>query len=184
MGTMDIALNIRKLREEKGFTLDALAKAARVTKGFLSQVENFRAMPSLPLLYKIAEALEVEPAILFSVSTKSPSFIFTRKGKGVAIEREHPESGFVYKALAKGKNTKTMEPFLLEIPARATRKSVCTNGDEFIYILEGNIDFHLGRDIFHMKTGDSLYFEGEIPHFPENVTDKRAIMLVLYSITY
>ena len=46
MGTMDIALNIRKLREEKGFTLDSLAKAARVTKGFLSQVENFRAMPS------------------------------------------------------------------------------------------------------------------------------------------
>ncbi|MFA6292636.1 MAG: XRE family transcriptional regulator [Victivallales bacterium] len=184
MGTMDIALNIRKLREEKGFTLDALAKAARVTKGFLSQVENFRAMPSLPLLYKIAEALEVEPAVLFSVSIKSPRFIFTRKGKATVIQREHPESGFIYKALAKGKSTKTMEPFILEIPANATRKSVCTNGDEFIYILEGNVDFHLGPDIVHMKPGDSLYFEGEIPHFPENKTDIPAMLLVVYSITY
>jgi transcriptional regulator with XRE-family HTH domain len=181
---MDIALNIRKLREEKGFTLDALAKAARVTKGFLSQVENFRALPSLSLLYKIAEAMEVEPAVLFSISTQRPRFIFTKKGKAAVIEREHPESGFVYKALAKGKNTKTMEPFLLEIPARATRKSVCTNGDEFIYIIKGDVDFHLCGDIVHMKPGDSLYFEGEIPHFPENVTDKRAIMLVVYSISY
>ena len=109
---------------------------------------------------------------------------YTRKGKAVTIKREYPESGFIYKSLAKGKNSKTMEPFLLEIPARATRKSVCTNGDEFIYVLEGIVDFHLGRDIVHMKAGDSLYFEGEIPHFPENITDKRALLLVVYSITH
>ena len=109
---------------------------------------------------------------------------YTRKGKAVTIKREYPESGFIYKSLAKGKNSKTMEPFLLEIPARATRKSVCTNGDEFIYVLEGIVDFHLGSDIVHMKAGDSLYFEGEIPHFPENITDKRALLLVVYSITH
>jgi transcriptional regulator with XRE-family HTH domain len=184
MGTMDIALNIRKLRDERGLTLDALAKAARVTKGFLSQVENFRAMPSLPLIYKLAEALGIEPGALFSASRENPRYVFTGKGRGTVIEREYPESGFIYRALAKGKSNKTMEPFLLEIPAKATRKSVCTNGNEFIYVLEGSIDFHLGADIVRMKAGDSLYFEGEIPHFPENVTNKRATILVVYSITY
>lgn len=184
MGTMDIALNIRKLRESKGITLETLAKKARVTKGFLSQVENFRAMPSLPLLYKLAEALEVEPAALLAVTEDNLRYILTKNGDGVVIEREHPESGFVYKALAKGKNSKTMEPFLLEIPPRANRKAVTTNGDEFIYLRKGEIDFHLGNDAVRMHSGDSLYFEGEIPHYPENMADSTAILLVVYSITY
>jgi len=184
VGTMDIALNIRRLRESRGLTLDSLAKMARVTKGFLSQVENFRAVPSLPLLYKLAESLEVEPGALLSVTEENPRYLLTRKGKGLVIEREHPESGFIYRALAKGKNAKSMEPFILEIPPRATRKSVSTNGDEFIFLIQGEIDFHLGGEALRMHPGDSLYFEGEIPHFPENVSDKPASLLVIYSITY
>lgn len=184
MDTMDIALNIRRQREVKGLTLDALAKRARVTKGFLSQVENFRATPSVPLLYKLAEALEIEPGALLSVPDKSPKYIFTKSGDGIQIEREHPESGFIYKALAKGKNSKTMEPFILEIPVGASRKAVISNGDEFIYLLEGEIDFHLGDEAVRLKPGDCLYFEGEIPHYPESKSKKTSRMLVLYSITY
>ena len=184
MDTMDIALNIRRQREAKGLTLEALATRARVTKGFLSQLENFRAMPSIPLLYKLAEALEVEPATLLVVPDKSPKYIFTKGGDGVQVEREHPESGFVYKALAKGKNSKTMEPFVLEIPPGASRKAVTSNGDEFIHLLEGEVDFHLGDESVRLKPGDSLYFEGEIPHYPESKSKKLSKMLVLYSITY
>jgi len=184
MDTMDIALNVRKQREAKGLTLEALAKRARVTKGFLSQLENFRAMPSIPLLYKLAEALELEPAALLSAPEKSPKFVFTKGGGGEKVEREHPESGFVYKALAKGKNSKTMEPFMLEIPAGATRKPVTTNGDEFVFLVEGELDFHLGDECVRMKPGDSLYFEGEIPHYPESKSKKASKLLVLYSVTY
>lgn len=184
MGTMDIALNIKRLRESKGLTLDALAQKARTTKGFLSQVENFRTLPSLPLLYQIAEALEAEPSALLAGSKADCRYILTKDGAGAVIEREYPESGFIYRTLAQGKNAKTMEPFLLEIPPHATRKSVTTNGDEFIHLLEGKIDFHLGEDTIAMKKGDSLYFEGELPHYPENTGEKRALILVVYSVTY
>ncbi|MFZ2655077.1 MAG: XRE family transcriptional regulator [Victivallales bacterium] len=184
MSTMDIALNVKKLREEKGFTLDALARRARVTKGFLSQVENFRALPSLPLLYKIAEALNVEPAVFLTATCDNPRYLFTRKGEGVVIEREYPESGFIYSALSKGKSSKTMEPCLLEIPPHAFREKVSSNGDEFIYILVGSVDFHLDKEVIHMEAGDSLYFEGEIPHYPDNRSDSRCVLLVVYSITY
>lgn len=184
MSIMDVALNIKKLRESKEMTLDELAKKARVTKGFLSQVENFRTMPSLTLLYNLAEALEVEPAALLAITKNDIRYIHTKNGDGTIIEREHPESGFIYRALAKEKMSKTMEPFLLEMPPRSSRKPVTTNGDEFIYLLEGEIDFHLGNDPVRMLPGDSLYFEGEIPHYPENVTDQTALLLVVYSITY
>jgi len=184
MDVMDIALNIRRQRESKGLTLDALAKRARVTKGFLSQLENFRASPSVPLLYKLAEALEIEPAALLAAPDKSPRYIHTKDGDGLQVEREHPESGFVYKALAKGKNSKSMEPFLLEIPPGATRKPVTSNGDEFVFLLSGEVDFHLGDEAVRLKPGDSLYFEGEIPHYPESRSKKLSEMLVVYSITY
>ncbi|MEK6795221.1 MAG: XRE family transcriptional regulator [Spirochaetota bacterium] len=184
MGTMDIALNIKRLREAKGLTLDALAQKSRTTKGFLSQVENFRTLPSLPLLYQIAAALETEPGTLLAGSKTDSRYVFTKADAGQIIEREYPESGFVYRTLAQGKNSRSMEPFLLEIPAHATRKSVTTNGDEFIHVLEGKIDFHLGEETIAMKKGDSLYFEGELPHYPENTTEKRSMILVIYSITY
>jgi mannose-6-phosphate isomerase-like protein (cupin superfamily) len=132
----------------------------------------------------LAQALEVEPATLLHVNESDPRYIHTENGKGVPVEREYPESGFLYRALAKGKNSKCMEPFLLEIPPRATRKFVSTNGDEFCYLLEGRLLFHLGDQIVPMERGDSLYFEGEIPHFPENPAEERALLLVLYSITH
>lgn len=184
MDTMHIALNIRKWRERRGFTLQALATSARVTKGFLSQVENFRALPSIPLLYKIAEALELDPAQLLAMTDTGERYLLTRAGDGIKVEREQPESGFVYRALAKGKNAKTMEPLLLDIPPHAMRKPVSTNGDEFLHVLDGSVQFHLGDDIVSLHAGDSLYFEGEIPHYPENRTDQPARLLVVYSVTY
>lgn len=179
---MDVASNIKKIRQTKGLTLDVLAGKTGVTKGYLSQVENFRTLPSLPVLYKLAKALEVDPAVLLASNRESPKYIFTKNGKGIVIEREYPESGFIYKALAKDKNSKMMDPFLLEIPPHSTRKNVTTNGDEFIYVLKGKVKFVLGNETIEMSKGDTLYFEGDIPHHPENKTNKGAILLVIYVI--
>jgi len=180
---MDIALNIRRLRSGKNITLETLAEKAGVTKGFLSQVENMRALPSLPLLYVIAAALEVLPAdLLHGTTGPSLHYVHTKKNKGLAVAREYPESGFMYKALAAQKNMKLMEPFVLEIPAGAQRKSVSTCGDEFILLLDGNIDFYLGTEKITMANGDSLYFEGEIPHYPHNTSKGPAKLLVIYAL--
>jgi len=182
MDLMDIALNIKKHRISKGLTLDALAVKSGVTKGYLSQVENMRTLTSLPQLYKIAGALEVAPSELLAANKPTRKYVFTRKDKGEVMEREYPESGFVYRALAKDKNNKLMEPFLLDMPPRSSRKNVTTNGDEFVFMLSGEIVFHLDNEQVVLKEGDSLYFEGSIPHHPENKTGKKAVLIVLYSI--
>jgi len=180
MDISTVATNIKRIRQNKGFTLDILASKIGATKGYLSQLENFRTLSSLPLLYKIAEALGVDVATLFDTDKERKKFIFTKNGKGIIIEREYPESGFIYKSLAKDKNSKLMAPFLLEIPPHSTRKNVTTNGDEFIYLLKGKIKFILGDKVFEMNKGDSLYFEGNVSHHPENKTNKKAFLLVVY----
>ena len=182
MDVLDIAKNIKALRLKKGMTLDSLAAKTGTTKGFLSQLENYRALLSLPLLYKIADALETEPSELLKSLGKVKTYVLTKKDKGVKTEREHPESGFIYYALAREKAFKLMDPFMLEIPAGSTRKNVTTNGDEFVYILEGEITFVLDTERIKMKKGDSIYFDGSIPHHSENTGKKCAKLLVIYAL--
>ncbi|OGV79804.1 MAG: hypothetical protein A3K19_00450 [Lentisphaerae bacterium RIFOXYB12_FULL_65_16] len=183
MEIIDVALNIRKYRQQRKMTLEKLAVKAQVTKGLLSQVENFRTLPSLPLLYRLAAALEIEVAALLAATKDRRRYVLTRQGQGTVIEREDPKAGFVYRALARGKNAKMMEPFQLEIPAKSTRADVTTHGDEFIYLLRGRLTFQLGSETLDLREGDSLYFEGAIPHHPENRTGKSAQLLVVYAIS-
>jgi transcriptional regulator with XRE-family HTH domain len=182
METLDVALNIRRIRQQKGYTLEKLATLAGVTKGLLSQVENFRVMPSLPLLYKLAEALEVDAASFLAANKERRRWVLTPSGEGIPVEREHPESGFVYRALAREKNAKVMEPFILTIPPGSRRSAVSTQGDEFIHLLAGRIVFHVADDAIPMAAGDSLYFEGQLPHWPENLSARAAELLVVYAI--
>ena len=182
MDLTDVARNIKALRQKKNLTLDMLAEKTGTTKGFLSQLENYRTSLSLPILYKIAEALEEEPATLLKSIGKYTPYALTRAGTGLKTEREYPESGFKYFALAKDKSLKMLDPFLLELPPGSKRKNVTTNGDEFIYVLEGSFNFFLDNEEILMKEGDSLYFDGSIPHHPENNSKKAAKLIVIYAL--
>ncbi|MBN1674047.1 MAG: helix-turn-helix transcriptional regulator [Kiritimatiellae bacterium] len=182
MEPVDIAFNIKETRKTKGMTLNALARAAGVTKGYISQVENFRTMPSVATLCKIAAALGVEPGALLKSRRQMKPYVVTRAGAGVRVEREAPACGFVYTALAHEKSAKRMEPFLLEMPPRSTRRNVVTNGEQFVYVTAGKVDFVLEHETVTLRAGDSLYFDGSIPHHPENNTGRKAALIVLYAI--
>jgi transcriptional regulator with XRE-family HTH domain len=179
---VDIAINIKRLRQKRGLTLESLARRAGVTKGYLSQVENFRTTSSISTLYRIAEALGVRPAELLAPNTETKAYVVTRNGEGIAVEREYPESGFRYRALALEKSAKLMDPFLLEIPPGSRRKNVKTDGDEFCHVQEGEIEFFLGKERITLRAGDSLYFDGQVPHHPENRKGRKAVLLVIYCV--
>ena len=178
---IDVALNIKRHRKILNLTLDRLAEKSGVTKGLISQIENFRTSPSLSILYKIASSLNVTPADLLKSRSKNLPYILTRHQTGEIIEREFPESGFRYQTLAKAKKGKLMDPFLLTIPPHSSRKSVITNADEFIYLLAGKITFKINNEELPLKAGDSLYFEGELPHSIQNNNMDPASLLVLYA---
>jgi len=182
MELVDVALNIRQARKAKGMTLAGLAKASGVTKGYVSQVENFRTTPSLAVLCRLAEALSVEPGALLKGGSVRKRYVVTRSGAGEEVERESPDSGFEYRALAREKGGKLMEPFLLSLPPGSTRRDVTTDGDQFIHVLSGSVDFVLGKEKVKLVRGDSLYFDGSVPHHPENNTKKAASVLVLYAL--
>jgi quercetin dioxygenase-like cupin family protein/DNA-binding Xre family transcriptional regulator len=179
---IQLGLTIKSFRKTQALTLTTLSEMTGLTAGLLSRIENFRTIPSLPVLLKIAEALKVSPAELLSGIGDSPipAWTLIRKHERTIIERENSE-GFIYEKLldreVSGSNLQTM---VLNVEPGAVREKVKTDGEQFIYILEGNIVFSLGDESINLNEGDLLFFDGNIAHVPENHSTETAVLLAVY----
>ena len=89
--------------------------------------------------------------------------------------------GYVYEALAQGKSGKNMEPFLVTNSFKG-RTDFQHEGEEFLYVLEGTLEFLFRDKSFILEKGDSAYFESGFPHGGRSLGDVPAkIMIVIYS---
>ena len=175
---------VRETRARRGMTLDQLAAASGLSKGLLSKIENFRAVPSLPVLATVARALEIDLAELVAdvhVRPREP-YLLVRAGEGRAVRREDSE-GLRYRALQAADCGGTQfQAFHLELEPGSKREPRSTEGDEFLQVLRGEVELVLGEETLRLSTGDSLYFDGRIPHVPRNRGRAVASVLVIYLI--
>lgn len=166
MNLLNIAQTMRKFRLLQGMTLEALAERSRLTKGYLSRLENFRVSPSLPALSKIASALGVPISAFFEDGYEAP--LFVEGGPGVETQRDDgARFGLRYFSLAFDKTDRLMDPFLIVYsPAKGMREMKMHEADEFYLVLEGKVDFFIcdmeGRRT--LSKGGSIYLSGNVPH--------------------
>ena len=179
---MTIGLRIKQIRNDKDLSLQDIAGKSGLSKSFLSKVENFRTIPSLPVLLKIADVLNVNITELVKDINKKRklSYVVVRKNERKVIAREKAK-GFRYELLIT-ENTKSLlfESFVLTLEKDARRKSVSTDGDEFLFILKGKIEFEYGGEKIVLGKGDSVFFDGRIPHLPKNIGRGETKILVVY----
>lgn len=178
-----IGKRIKEIRKENNNTISEIAARAGVTSGLISRIENGRTIPSLPVLLKIINSLKVEVIDFFNgmPQTNGASFIVSRKEENVIIEKEDEAIGFEYKYLF-GKQLSSLgfETVLLEVKPNSKRRKVTTDAFEFKYILSGECYYIIGEDEVLLKEGDSIFFDGRIPHVPENRSASSTKMIVLY----
>ncbi|GGF61783.1 transcriptional regulator [Azorhizobium oxalatiphilum] len=174
--------NLRQLRTEKGLTLDRLATASALTRGYLSLVERGLKTPSITALLRLAEALGVNIAQLFDLNAKpSAQYTLTRNGEAM----QGPDGGFGLFPLAAGRTRKMMEPFLMTPdmkPAVRSDPRWAHGGEELLFVVSGRIAIQLGAEELEMSAGDCLYFEGEIKHEVRSVGPVRAQVLVVIAL--
>jgi transcriptional regulator with XRE-family HTH domain len=180
-----LGLTIKRIRKDKGLPLREIASRAGLSVSLISKVENFRTVPSLPVLLSIAEAMNVSVADLvmdLSVETDQRSYVLTRRDDREAVEREDG-SGYIYEALLdtsiSGGN---FQMFLLSLVPGATREAVSTEGRQFLYCLSREFEFILGEETILLKEGDLLFFDGTIPHFSRNESGEVTRVLAGYFI--
>lgn len=177
-----IGLNIRQARRQRGLTLSDMAQRAGASKGLLSKIENFRTMPSLPVLAAIARSLNIGlENLVKNVGLEMPApHQLVRAGGRVPVKLEKSR-GFSYAALlARPLASIGFESFVLTLAPGAKRKPVSTDGDEFIFMLKGEIQFVVGKEKILLSAGDAFYFDGRVPHVPLNLAKSSAELLVVY----
>ncbi|MBU3984935.1 MAG: XRE family transcriptional regulator [Proteobacteria bacterium] len=177
-----IGLNVRQARKKRGMTLDDIARRTNLSRGLLSKIENFRTLPSLAVLAAIARSLNIgmENIVKNVGAETSAPHQLVRAHRRVPVKREKSR-GFKYATLlARPLGKIGFESFVLTLAPGAKRKPASTDGDEFIFMLRGEIQFVIGKETFRLSAGDAFYFDGHMPHVPLNPTTSTAELLVIY----
>ena len=178
-----IGKRIKEIRKKQNITINTLATNANVSNGLISRIENGRTIPSLPVLLEIISALEIDASTFFEgVEKKAGSkYIHIKKEEQQLIEKEVEAEGFTYRQIfGKSLNAVGFEAVLLTISPNSKREKVITDAWEFKYIINGECTYVIENVEVTVKEGDSLYFDGRLPHVPVNRTQAPCTMLVLY----
>lgn len=177
---------IRNLRMGRGWKLGELSEKSGISMAMLSKIENGRVYPTFPTLLRVLKTLEVDLNAFFedmSMNTDFPGYIFHKREDYTEITKED-SVGFRYEnILTQSLSGISLEVSLLTLSQDAERELLTTDGFEYIFLVKGDINYVLDNKTFHLREGDSLYFDGRLPHVPKNNLESEAILLVVYFIT-
>ncbi|OIQ44668.1 MAG: MerR family transcriptional regulator [Roseobacter sp. MedPE-SW] len=181
-----IGRQVRELRKRQRLTGANLAELTGLSVGMLSKIENGVISPSLNTLQVLADALRVPLMQLFSGFEEARGAMHVKAGQGAEIERAGTRAGHQYHLLGHiGSNNSgvVIEPYLIELTTESDRFPTFQHeGLELLYMLEGAVDYRHGDQIYHLEPGDSLLFDADAPHGPENLVSLPARYLSV--ITY
>jgi transcriptional regulator with XRE-family HTH domain len=162
-----IGKRVRSYRIQLGYTIAQLAEHSGLSKGMLSKVENAQASPSLSTLARISTALDV-PLTAFFDSFQVHTVLYVKGGHGLDLVPRGSKAGLRSQLLGNLRGThRRLEPILYTLNRRSrVSESFRHPGTEFLYMIEGVMEYGYGAERFILEPGDSLQFDGEITHGP------------------
>lgn len=175
---------IRALREKRGLSVQDMALKTGFSAALLSQVENRMTSPSLGTLVRIAHAFEVPVSSLLG-ATVEKEFSIVRKEERSVVSRVglkgSASSAYSYESLGAGKAGRKMEPFIVRLRPKAESGIVKSShdGEEFLFVLSGEVEIVLGELSDTLREGDSVYYSSTIPHHVHSANAEEAIILAV-----
>ena len=168
-----IGRQIRDFRTQLHMTAADLASQAGLSPGMLSKIENGLASPSLATLKSLSRALNVPVTAFFRKYEEEREVSFVRKGEGLTIERRGTRAGHQYQLLGHTVNRQLLvEPYLISLTEESDVFPLFQHrGVEFIHMLEGRVTYRHGNRTYRMEAGDSLFFDADAPHGPEELVE-------------
>jgi transcriptional regulator with XRE-family HTH domain len=176
--SLNIGNKIKLLRKDRQFTLQDLSSKTGLSKPLLSQVENSLVIPPLPTLLKISKALRVPMSYFITEEENRVAVVRGREVNGAPkrlVEGRDPTS-YSFSSLVEGRTHKKMEPLHVEFSQVSKDKisPLTHHGDEFLYVLEGQLEVLYDDTAFMLEAGDSIYLDARVPHSYRSLTKKRA----------
>ncbi len=178
-----IGSRIRTWREERSISREQLAELADLSVPFITALEEDDLYPSIGPLQKVARALGVRLGTFMDDQvTKDPIIMHQAdhtEDLTMQIARGKKPS-FHYTSLAKGKSDRNMEPFLITVSPEEDEAPSAHQGEEFMYVLEGELKVLYGKETHILKTGDSIYYNSIVPHLVATTGGDARILAVIY----
>ncbi len=160
--SVDVGSRLRFLREERGLSIRALARASGISANALSMIERGRTSPSVSTLYKVAKALDVPITTLFESTLEKEKIVFRKAGERTRV----PFTRGVWEGLGGEMFVGRVEPFALTLESGASSgpEPIVHTGHEFVVCLRGQLEYQVESQIFHLEAGDSLLFAAHLIH--------------------
>jgi transcriptional regulator with XRE-family HTH domain len=179
------------MRESKNISVEEMAERSGLSVEQINSIENDQHLPSLGPLIKIARALgvrlgtflddndELGPVVSRAEDRLANSISFSN---GTADARKHME----YHPLAKQKAGRHMEPFVIDINPTEEREFQLSahEGEEFIYVMSGEVEIDYGKTTYTLKEGDSIFYDSIVKHHVHGVAGKSARILAVVYIPF
>jgi transcriptional regulator with XRE-family HTH domain len=187
-----VGFKIKSLRESKGLSVEEIAERSGLSVDQINNIENGQNLPSLGPLIKIARALGVRLGT-FMDDNDALGPVVTRaeereQNKSISFSndavdaRKHME----YHPLAQQKAGRHMEPFIIDINPEDTPNFQLSahEGEEFIYVMDGEVEIVYGKDTYLLKEGDSIFYDSIVKHHVHGAPGKSAKILAVVYIPF
>lgn len=168
---VSVGTRIKAIRESKSLTISQIAERSGLTVDQVERIEANEHQPSLSPLIKIARALGVRLGTFLDDMDNMGPVVCRRNelAKSISFSSKasctHNDLSFY--SLAVSKTGRHMEPFLIDIDSASCNNGYQLSsheGEEFLYVLEGNIEVTYGKDTYRLEQGDSIYYDSIIDH--------------------
>jgi len=187
-----VGSKIKGIRESKNLTIEEISERSGLSVEQINSIENDQNLPSLGPLIKVARALGVRlgtfmddndalgPVVTRAKDREADSSISF--SNGAVDARKHME----YHPLAQQKAGRHMEPFIIDInPSDDLEYKLSQHeGEEFIYVMEGELEVDYGKEKYSLLPGDSIYYDSIVKHHVHSAPGKPAKILALVYIPF
>ncbi len=171
---MRIGEKIRRLRIQNSLTQEELAERSELTKGFISQLERDLTSPSIATLVDILEGLGTNLQEFFNENIDE-KIVFSKED---AFETENEDLKYNLKWIIPNAQKNKMEPILIEIePGGQSKEDSPHEGEEFGYVLNGNVTIYIGKEKHRVKKGESFYYKATAYHYLKNEGKTKASII-------
>jgi len=182
-GVEDIGQRIRNIRKEKELSLEEISHMTGFDEDFLSGIEKNKIQPQLGTVIKLSKALDSAFGRLIS-GVGDKLYSITRKNERRTVSRSTSKKGkrrlYSYKSLAPDVKGRHMEALVVQLEEDPEKEISVHEGEEFIFVLNGEVVLEIGDDKFDLEPGDSAYYLSTTAHHIAAKKDKATIIAVLY----
>jgi transcriptional regulator with XRE-family HTH domain len=172
----DVGSSIREIREAKGYSLRGLAERSGLSLNAINRIERGVSSPTVSSLQRLATALSVPINRFFEIGNEYAT-ILIRKNQRMRTRGK----GVLFESLGSGLPGQMIEPFLMTLLPGAVggEEPISHAGEEFVYCVEGEVEYLVNDEWHRLEAGDSLLFQSPQPHLCRNTGLKQAIVLLI-----